>query len=197
VPSRTTRRCPTRCGLLLDDPFAPLFELPSTGPSQALADSVAQYEGMTRLLGESAVPVGSAFGEAAARRALEISQAAVELRNAAPLYSYGQDPAVLASIGAAARSAADVMTAVSRNLDAAQALVRDRDFRRGLLLTRHLDDSGAVAFLERATARTAPSAAAAEQNAEIARDLFADLPRIRTGGARRSPRAARSATRSR
>jgi hypothetical protein len=166
---------PDALRILLDDPFAPLYELPSAGPSQALADRVGQYEGMTRLLAESAVPVGSAFGEAAARRALDISRAAVELRNAAPLYTYGQDPAVLASIAAAARSAADVMTAASRNLDTAQALVGDRDFRRGLLLTQHLDDSGAVALLERATARIAPTEAGAVRNAEITRDLFVDL----------------------
>jgi trimeric autotransporter adhesin len=166
---------PDALRILLDDPFAPLYELPSTGPSQALADRVAQYEGMTRLLEESAVPVGSAFGEAAARRALDISKAAVELRNASSLYAYGKDPVVMGAIENAARNAADVMTAVSRNLDAAQGLVGDPNFRRGLLLTQHLDESGAVALLDRATARIAPTADDARQNAEIARDLFVDL----------------------
>jgi hypothetical protein len=124
---------------------------------------------------ESVVLTGSGFGEAAGRRALDVSRAAVELRNAAPLYAYGHDPAVMASIEQAGHSAAQVMTAVSRNVDAAQALVGDRDFRHGLLLTQHLDDSGAVALLERATARTAPTPVDAEENARIARDLFVDL----------------------
>jgi hypothetical protein len=166
---------PEALRILLEDPFAPLFDLPPAGASQALADRVTQYEAMARLLEESAVPVGTAFGEAAGRRALEISQAAVELRNAAPLYAYGQDPVVMASIEKAARSAADVMTAVARNLDAAQGLVGDPDFRRELLLTQHIDESGAVALLDRATARMAPTAADAKQNAEIARALFVDL----------------------
>ncbi|QYN32657.1 hypothetical protein K1T35_29335 [Pseudonocardia sp. DSM 110487] len=124
---------------------------------------------------ESAVPAGSGVEEAAGRRALDVSRAAIELRNAAPLYTYGQDPAAMASIEKAGHTAAQVMTAVSRNLDGAQALVGDRDFRRGLLLTQHLDDSGAVALLERATARTAPTAADADENARIAHDLFVDL----------------------
>jgi hypothetical protein len=67
------------------------------------------------------------------------------------------------------------MTAVSRNLDSAQALVGDRDFRHGLLLTQHLDDSGAVALLERATGRSASTAADADENARIVHDLFVDL----------------------
>jgi hypothetical protein len=124
---------------------------------------------------ESTVPTGSGFAEAAGRRALDVSRAAIELRNAAPLYTFGQDPDVMASIEQAGHSAAQVMTAVSRNLDAAQALVGDRDFRQGLLLTQHLDDSGAAALLKRATARTAPTAADADENARIAQDLFVDL----------------------
>jgi hypothetical protein len=166
---------PDALRILLEDPFTPLFDEPATGSSQAVAYRAAQYEAMSKLLAESAVPVGAEFGEAAGRRALEVSQAATELLNAAPLYTYGQDPAVMAAIEKAGRSAAVVMTAVSRNLDAAQALVGDRDFRHGLLLTRHLDDSGAAALLDRATARIAPTAADAEQNAEIVRDLFDDL----------------------
>jgi hypothetical protein len=126
-------------------------------------------------LAESSMPMSSGLGEAAGKRALEVSRAAIELRNAAPLYTYGQDPAVLASIDKAGHSAAQVMTAVSRNLDSAQALVGDRDFRNGLLLTQHLDGSGAAALLDRATARTAATAADAKENAEIARDLFVDL----------------------
>jgi hypothetical protein len=166
---------PEALRILLEDPFAPLFDLPPGGPSQVFADRVAQYEAMSRLLEESAVPVGTAFGEAAGRRALEISQAAIELKNAAPLYAFGQDPVVMGAIEKAARSAADVMTVVSRNLDSAQGLVGDPEFRQGLLLTQHLDESGAVALLDRATARIAPTAADADQNAEIARGLFVDL----------------------
>jgi hypothetical protein len=165
---------PDALRVLIEDPFAPLFDLPATGPSLAVADSGSRYETMSRLLAESAVPIGSAFGETVGRRALNVSRAAVELRNAAPLYAYGQDP-VAASIEQAGRSAAQVMTAVSRDLDSAQALVGDRDFRHGLLLTQHLDDSGAAALLERATARTAPTPAEADENARIARDLFVDL----------------------
>jgi hypothetical protein len=146
---------------------------------------------MSKLLAESAVPVGAEFGEAAGRRALEVSQAATELLNAAPLYTYGQDPAVMAAIEKAGRSAAVVMTAVSRNLDAAQALVGDRDFRHGLLLTRHLDDSGAAALLDRATARIAPTAADAKQNAEIARDLFDDLAQDPYGWREEIPKGSR------
>jgi uncharacterized protein YukE len=166
---------PEALRVLLEDPFAPLFDLPATGPSQALADRVAQYEAMSQLLAESAVPVGAAFGEAAARRALDISRAAVELRNASSLYAYGKDPVVMGAIENAARNAADVMTAVSRNLDAAQGLVGDPNFRRGLLLTQHVDETGAVALLDRATDRIAPTADDARQNAEIAHDLFVDL----------------------
>jgi hypothetical protein len=42
-------------------------------------------------------------------------------------------------------------------------------------LTQHIDETGAVALLDRATARIAPTAADADQNAKIARDLFVDL----------------------
>ncbi|QYN32659.1 hypothetical protein K1T35_29345 [Pseudonocardia sp. DSM 110487] len=166
---------PEALRILLEDPFAPLYDLPATGPSQALSDRVAQYEAMSQLLEESAVPVGTAFGEAAGRRALEISQAAVELRNASSVYAYGNDPVVMGAIENAARNAADVMTAVSRNLDAAQGLVEDPNFRRGLLLTQHIDETGAVALLDRATARIAPTRVDADQNAKIAHDLFLDL----------------------
>jgi hypothetical protein len=126
-------------------------------------------------IAESVVPTGSGLGEAAGRWALDLSRAAIELRDAAPLYAYGQDPVAMASIEKAGRSAAQVMTAVSRDLDSAQALVGDRDFRHRLLLTQHLDDSGAAALLERATARRAPTAADADENARIAHDLFVDL----------------------
>jgi uncharacterized protein YukE len=166
---------PEALRILLEDPFAPLYDLPATGSSQALADRVARYEAMSRLLEESAVPVGTAFGEAAGRRALDISQAAIELRNASTLYAYGKDPVVMGAIDNAARNAANVMTAVSRNLDAAQGLVGDPNFRRGLLLTQHIDETGAVALLDRATARIAPTRADADQNAKIAHDLFLDL----------------------
>ncbi len=124
---------------------------------------------------ESAVLTSSSVAEAAGRWALNVSRAVIELRNAAPLYTYGRDPVAMASIEKAGRSAAQVMTAVSRDLDTAQALVGDRDFRHGLLLTQHLDDSGAAALLERATARMAPTAADADENARIAHDLFVDL----------------------
>jgi hypothetical protein len=67
------------------------------------------------------------------------------------------------------------MTAVSRNLDAAQGLVGDPNFRRGLLLTQHIDETGAVALLDRATARIAPTRVDADQTAKIAHDLFLDL----------------------
>jgi uncharacterized protein YukE len=182
---------PDALRILLEDPFTPLFDEPATGSSQAIADRAAQYEAMSKLLAESAVPVGAEFGEAAGRRALEVSQAATELLNAAPLYTYGQDPAVMAAIEKAGRSAAVVMTAVSRNLDAAQALVGDRDFRHGLLLTRHLDDSGAAALLDRATARIAPTAADAKQNAEIVRDLFDDLAQDPYGWREEIPKGSR------
>jgi hypothetical protein len=42
-------------------------------------------------------------------------------------------------------------------------------------LTQHIDETGAVALLDRATARIAPTRADADQNAKIAHDLFLDL----------------------
>jgi hypothetical protein len=161
--------------ILSEDPFAPLFQQPYTGAPAAVAESVARYEGLSQLLAESAVPMGTAFGVAVGKRALEVSRAATELRDAAPTSAYGREPAVMAAIEKAGRSAAQVMTAVSRNLDSAQELVGDREFRHGLLLTRHLDDSGAVALLDRATAPIAPTEAAAIRSAEIVRDLSVDM----------------------
>jgi hypothetical protein len=74
---------------------------------------------------ESSAPMGSGFGDAAGRRALDVSRAASQLLNGAAMYAYGQDPVVMASIEKAGHSAAQVMTAVSRDLDSAQALVGD------------------------------------------------------------------------
>ncbi len=102
-----------------------------------------------------------------ARRSKEVARAVADAGEI--------DPALVGRIEGAGQGASQLLTAVSRNLDSAQVLVGDRDTRNALLLTRHVDADGAAALLDRATARMAPTAADAEQNAAISRDLFTDL----------------------
>jgi hypothetical protein len=168
---------PAALRTLTVDPFASVG--PETGPHdfQAVTDTVPRYEGLSRLLGATTVPLGTDFGTVVGQQAVRTQQfTASYLLDPLAVGPYTRvDPDAVARVRAAEAGAGQLLTDVSRNLDTAQALVGDRDFRNSLLTTQAQDATGAATLLDRATARVAPTAVDAEQNARITADLLTEL----------------------
>ena len=173
---------------LTEDPLSAVDDPGRRRGPPAATRRPARYEGVNQLLGATSVPLGEQFSVTAGQQALKTSQLTAQVLDRAhfpqPL-GFNTD-AYRPQLEAAARGSSLQLTNVSRNLDAAQTLLLDADTRRSLLVTPHVDATGAVTLLERATERVVPvegtgsaaeqaAAANAKQNAQVAAAVLTDV----------------------
>jgi hypothetical protein len=173
---------------LTDDPLSAVDDPGRRTDLLHQLDALPRYEGVNQLLGATSVPLGDQFSVTAGQQALKTSQLTAQVLDRAhfpqPL-GFNTD-AYRPQLEAAARGSSLQLANVSRNLDAAQTLLLDADTRRSLLVTPHVDQTGAVALLERATERVVPvtgtgpaaeqaAAADARQNAEVTAAVLTDI----------------------
>jgi hypothetical protein len=173
---------------LTDDPLSAVDDPGRRTDLVHQLEALPRYEGVNQLLGATSVPLGDQFSVTAGQQALKTSQLAAQVldRQHFPLPLGFNTDAFRPELEAAARGSSLQLSNVSRNLDAAQTLLQDADTRKALLVTPHVDATGAVALLDRATARVVPvdgtgpaaeaaAATDAKQNAQIAAAVLTDV----------------------
>ena len=173
---------------LTDDPLSAVDDPGRRTDLVHQLEALPRYEGVNQLLGATSVPLGDQFSVTAGQQAIKTSQLTAQVldRQHFPLPLGFNTDAYRPELEAAARGSSLQLTNVSRNLDAAQTLLLDADTRKSLLVTRHVDPTGAVTLLERATARVVPvdgtgpaaeaaAAADAKENAQVAAAVLTDV----------------------
>jgi hypothetical protein len=173
---------------LTDDPLSAVDDVGRREDLLNQLEALPRYEGVNQLLGATSVPFGDQFAVTAGQQALKTSQLTAQVldRSHFPQPLGFNTDAYRAELEAAARGSSQQLTNVSRNLDAAQTLLQDADTRKALLVTPHVDGTGAVDVLERATARVVPvegsgpaaeaaAATDAKENAQIAASVLTDV----------------------
>ena len=173
---------------LTDDPLSAVDDPGRRTDLVHQLEALPRYEGVNQLLGATSVPLGDQFSVTAGQQAIKTSQLTAQVldRQHFPLPLGFNTDAFRPELEAAARGSSLQLSNVSRNLDAAQTLLQDADTRKALLVTPHVDATGAVALLDRATARVVPvdgtgpaaeaaAATDAKENAQIAAAVLTDV----------------------
>ena len=173
---------------LTDDPLSAVDDPGRRTDLVHQLEALPRYEGVNQLLGATSVPLGDQFSVTAGQQAIKTSQLTAQVldRQHFPLPLGFNTDAYRPELEAAARGSSLQLSTVSRNLDAAQTLLLDADTRKSLLVTPHVDATGAVALLDRATARVVPvegsgpaaeaaAAADAKENAQVAAAVLTDV----------------------
>ena len=173
---------------LTDDPLSAVDDPGRRTDLVHQLEALPRYEGVNQLLGATSVPLGDQFSVTAGQQAIKTSQLTAQVldRQHFPLPLGFNTDAFRPELEAAARGSSLQLSNVSRNLDAAQTLLQDADTRKALLVTPHVDATGAVALLDRATARVVPvdgtgpaaeaaAATDAKENAQVAAAVLTDV----------------------
>ena len=173
---------------LTDDPLSAVDDPGRRTDLVHQLEALPRYEGVNQLLGATSVPLGDQFSVTAGQQAIKTSQLTAQVldRQHFPLPLGFNTDAYRPELEAAARGSSLQLSTVSRNLDAAQTLLLDADTRKSLLVTPHVDATGAVALLDRATARVVPVAGSgpaaeaaaatdAKENAQVAAAVLTDV----------------------
>ena len=173
---------------LTDDPLSAVDDPGRRTDLVHQLEALPRYEGVNQLLGATSVPLGDQFSVTAGQQAIKTSQLTAQVldRQHFPLPLGFNTDAYRPELEAAARGSSLQLSTVSRNLDAAQTLLLDADTRKSLLVTPHVDATGAVALLDRATARVVPvegsgpaaeaaAATDAKENAQVAAAVLTDV----------------------
>ncbi len=131
---------------LTDDPLSAVDDPGRRTDLVHQLEALPRYEGVNQLLGATSVPLGDQFSVTAGQQAIKTSQLTAQVldRQHFPLPLGFNTDAFRPELEAAARGSSLQLTNVSRNLDAAQTLLQDADTRKSLLVTPHVDATGAA-----------------------------------------------------